>query len=469
MKKLAPLFYSLLFACTGLLFLLSGTGCANIIPPGGGPRDSIPPVLVAATPPDSAFNVSTNRITFTFNEFVEVQNITENVLVSPTPTTPPFIDYKLRNVTVRLKDTLEPNTTYSINFGDAIRDVNEGNIVRNFTYVFSTGRTVDYNTFSGKVVLAETGRIDTTLLVVLHRNLDDSAVANEKPRYITRLDGQGNFVFRNLPTGTFAVYALPNEYSRRYDDKTKLFAFSDSAVVISDSTPPRVLYAYAETVKPPAASPAAGTRTAAGNQDKLLRYATSLESGKHDVNEPLRIDFNRKITMFDSTKVQLTNKDFQPVTNYTISRDTIPTRFFVRHPWPTNTEFNLLIQPDAFADSTGLKLAKNDTIDFATKKQEEYGSVKIRFTNLDFSRHPVLQIIENDVIILSDSITQRDWSRKLFKPGEYGLRILYDANRNGKWDAGEFFGVHRQPEIVRFIDAKLTVRANWDNEPEIRL
>ncbi len=468
MKKIAPLFYTLLAVFIGMMFLLSGTGCANIIPPSGGPRDSLPPILMAATPPDSAFNVSTNRITFTFNEFVEVQNITENVLVSPTPAVPPFIDYKLRNVTVRLKDTLEANTTYSINFGNSIRDVNEGNVVKNFSYVFSTGRTVDYNSFSGKVVLAETGKTDSTLLVVLHRSLDDSAVAKERPRYITRLDGQGNFVFRNLPTGTFAVYALPNEYSRRYDDKTKLFAFSDSPVVVSDSTPPRLLYAYAETVKPPAAR-AGGTRQPAGTQDKVLRYATSLEAGKHDVNSPLRIDFNRKITAFDSTKIQLTNKDFQPVTNFSISRDTTPSRFFVRHPWPTDTEYRLVIQQDAFVDSAGLSLAKNDTLVFATKKEEEYGSVRIRFSNLDLSKNPVLQIVENDVIVLSDSITQRDWTRKLFKPGEYGLRILYDANRNGKWDAGEFFGVHRQPEIVQSIGAKLTVRANWDNEPEIRL
>jgi hypothetical protein len=118
------------------------------------------------------------------------------------------VDYKLRNVTVKLKDTLEPNTTYSFNFGDIIRDVNEGNIARNFTYAFSTGSSIDYNTYSGKVLEAETGKPyrDSSLLVILHRNLADTAVRKLSPRYFARTNGKGEFTFRNLPQGTFAVY-----------------------------------------------------------------------------------------------------------------------------------------------------------------------------------------------------------------------------------------------------------------------
>src|SRR5579871_2375588 len=92
------------------------TGCANIVPPTGGRRDSLPPVLVYATPLDSARNFTGNRITLAFDEYVDMdQSSLQNIIVSPTPKLMPVIEHKLRNVTIKLKDTLEKNTTYFIN------------------------------------------------------------------------------------------------------------------------------------------------------------------------------------------------------------------------------------------------------------------------------------------------------------------------------------------------------------------
>ena len=104
-------------------------------------------------------------------------------MVSPITKNLPLIDYRLRSVTVKFKDSLEPNTTYSLNFGNAIKDVNEGNVLKNFTYVFSTGKTIATGTFSGNVLVAETGKIDSALIVVLHKNLNDTAIFKDKPRY----------------------------------------------------------------------------------------------------------------------------------------------------------------------------------------------------------------------------------------------------------------------------------------------
>jgi len=131
--------------------------------------------------------------------------------MSPVPKSEPEIESKLKTVTIRLRDTLEANTTYTLNFGNAVRDVNESNIARNFTYIFSTGSTFDSLTLSGKVILAANGKVDSTLVVMLHKNGDDSAVVNEKPRYLARLDSSGNFRFRNLPWGTFYIYALQDQ------------------------------------------------------------------------------------------------------------------------------------------------------------------------------------------------------------------------------------------------------------------
>jgi hypothetical protein len=156
---------------------------------------------------------------------VQVENFFQNVIVSPVPRNQPTETHRLNTVSIRLKDTLEPNTTYVINFGDAIKDVNEGNIMRGFTYVFSTDPLLIRLSFRGNVLLAETGQVDTTLTVMLHKSGEDSAVRNERPRYVTKLDGRGNFVFRNLPPGTFYVYALQDDTrSYRYLDNKKLFA-----------------------------------------------------------------------------------------------------------------------------------------------------------------------------------------------------------------------------------------------------
>ncbi|MES1160581.1 MAG: Ig-like domain-containing protein, partial [Bacteroidota bacterium] len=137
-----------------IISVLSNTGCANIVPPLGGPRDTLPPRLLAVTPHDSAKQFNANKIVFNFDEYIDPKDVRTELIVSPVPKVEPIVDAKLRTLTVRLKDTLEPNTTYSLNFGKAIRDVNEGNILKNFTYVFSTGDHIDGGEFAGSIILA---------------------------------------------------------------------------------------------------------------------------------------------------------------------------------------------------------------------------------------------------------------------------------------------------------------------------
>jgi hypothetical protein len=323
--------------------------------------------------------------------------------------------------------------------------------------------------------MAETGKADSTLIVVLHRNLDDSAVVKEKPRYIARVDSSGNFQFRNLPEGIFALYALPNEFSKRYDDTTKPFAFADKPISTTEDTP-LTLYAYtlekidtAVARKPATTNAPVKENNRNANKDKQLRYQLNLDAGRHDLLKNLELTFNRPVTAFDSTKIILAGKNLVPLTNYSIRRDTSNTIFTINYNWPPDTDFNLIIDSSAVVDSAGVSLRKNDTLKFATKRVEDYGSVKLRFNNLDYSRNPVLQIVSNENIVDSIPLTQREWYRKLYQPGDYNLRILYDANKNGKWDPGKFFGTHVQPEIVISLNTTFSVRANWDNEKDISL
>lgn len=460
--------FQYLFLITVLAaFMFNITGCANIVPPTGGPRDSLPPMLISATPPDSSRNVRPSRIVLTFNEYVDQLQDLQNVIVSPTLPNSPVISSRLRTVTVRFTDTLEPNTTYSINFGKAIRDVNEGNVLEDFTYIFSTGRTIDANTLSGKVILAETGKSDSTLIAVLHQNLADSAIIKQRPRYYTRLDSSGNFTFYNLPAGEFAVYVVENSYSKRYDDSTKLFAFLNNPVTVTANTSPVVLYAYREAKPKPA--PATGsTPTNTRNQDRRLRYSNSEGSSNKDVLTPLHLDFNRKLKTFDSTKFILTDTNYNPIANYRMMLDSNATRVTLQHSWELNRIYKLVIQKDAVADAEGVTLLKSDTLTITTKDTEDYGQLRLRFNNLDIVKNPVLQIVQNDVVVESVPLTTREWRKNLFKPGEYELRILFDANRNGKWDTGNF-KLKRQPEIVQSLPRKLSIRANWENEVDINL
>jgi len=181
-----------------ILIAVAISSCGQQVPPTGGLRDSIPPKLVTALPEYGAKNFKGNKITLVFDEYITLENPYEKLTYSPIPKSNPNAEGKLKTITIKLKDTLEENTTYRIDFGEAIKDINENNILKDFSYSFSTGPYLDSAFFTGKVIIAATGKVDSTLIAVLHRSMDDSAVAKEKPRYYTRLKGDGSFLFSNL-------------------------------------------------------------------------------------------------------------------------------------------------------------------------------------------------------------------------------------------------------------------------------
>lgn len=474
MKQHSVLFL-LLIGIVTVIGSLTGTGCANIIPPMGGPRDSIPPVLVSARPADSSKNFTGKRIVFEFNEYVQLDNIQQNLLVSPVPKINPLVESRLRTVTVTIKDTLEPGTTYSINFGNAIKDVNEGNPYTDFTYLFSTGASLDSMKLSGKVVMAETGKSDSTLIVMLHTSTDDSAVIKINPRYIARTNRNGEFNFYNLPPATYSIYALQDEGGQhKYSSTEQLFGFLDSTVTTSTKPTPVTIYAFKEEKKPEAkpATPARpqGNRGNTQQRDNRIKIGTNLSNSEQDLLGNLELAFTpAPLKSFDSAKVLFTNEQYQPLTGYYYIRDTSMEKITLVYKWAPATKYNLIIDKEFAEDTLGNKIPRTDTIAFTTKKENEYGEMHLRLLNLDMSKNPVLQFVQSDQVRYSFPLTGREFNRPLFQPGEYDLRLLFDENKNGKWDAGEFFGKHQQPEKVFPIPRKLTVKANWDNVVDITL
>ena len=446
-------------------FLVSG--CAQIGAPTGGPKDSIPPELVSAYPKLLSTNFTGNKITLVFNEYVDVLDVQSNVLVSPFPKITPQVEFKLKTVTVKLKDTLLENTTYAINFGNAIRDNNEGNPFKNFTYVFSTGKTIDSLQLGGQVIVAETGKKDSTIIALLYRNVDDSAVQKRKPDYIAKLDSAGNFKFRNLSAGRYKLYALKDgDGGKTYNSKIELFAFANSEVVIADSTFPVTLYAYAEEKEIKKIPVPAAVKTGA-TADKKLKYTSNLINNEQDLLTDLTLTVNKPLKTFDTQKIILTDTNYNKISS-SITIDSTKKIIHIDAKWQEEFHYKLQVTKDAIADSTGLELTKSDTIRFATKKAADYGSIVLRFSNLKTADHPVLQFIKDQEIYRSVAITATTWSDKLFPPGDYELRILFDSNNNGKWDPGNYVK-KIQPERAITLDTKLNIKANWDNERDVKL
>ncbi len=465
MKRL--IFY-LLFILFLLQQLVIETGCATIIPPEGGPRDSLPPLLVNASPADSTLNFSGNTIVFSFDEYVEADNYQQELIVSPIPNNMPSVNRKLRTVTVKLRDTLEPRTTYSLNFGNTIKDVNEGNVKKNFTYIFSTGSYFDSLELTGRVVLAETGGIDSTLTVMLHKTNLDSALIKEKPRYIARLDSSGNFRFRNLPKDTFYIYALKDEGGGyRYLNTSMLFAFADSAVTTGGDMKPVTLYAYAipEKEKP---STATSATNRARQADKRLKYSTNLVSNEQDLLDKLVFSFETPIKDFDSTKIRLTkDSTYALVTGYTWQFDSTRKKLTLDYAWLENSEHHIIMEKDFATDTLGQQLLKGDTISFRTKETKDYGRLTLSFRNLETIQNPVLQFVQGSEIKFSYPLASNTLTVGLFPPGEYSLRILDDRNQNGIWDPGQFFGKRIQPELVKPVYRPINIRAGAENKFDI--
>jgi hypothetical protein len=472
MRK-ASILSSLFLLIAVAFYTVLPSGCANIIPPSGGPRDSTAPRLISATPRDSSINFNSKRITFVFDEYIgDPQDLQNNLLFTPTFEINPEIAIKAKTMTLtfRGKDTLQANTTYIFNFGDAIRDVNESNVLKNFVYTVSTGPVLDSLTLEGEVILAENGKTDSTLTVMLHRNLADSAVRQERPIYLARVDGEGRFRFQNLPNDTFAIYALGDAVStmRRYSDTSKLFAFADNYVV-PGTTKDITLYAYKARLSAPNFTTPLQVRNAPNTTDKRLRFTTVPASGPIDLQSDYVLNFATPLKNFDSSLLSLTRDTTFIATTYSVVLDSTRTSLRFRSTWQQGGTYNIILNKDFAEDSSGRKLLKTDTLNFSVKKLSDYATLNIRIRNLDVARNPVLLFLQNDQVVFSTNIKSGTYRSQLFNPGEYDLRILYDTNNNGKWDPGRFFGAKRQPELVQPVPRKLVIKLNVDNDFDVSL
>lgn len=210
-------------------------GCANRVAPDGGPYDVTPPKYVKSSPDNKALNVGKKKIIITFDEYIQIKDIANKVIISPPQLQQPKILAIGKSVIVELADDLIPNTTYSLDFTDAIVDNNEGNPLENFSIAFSTGNEIDTMEIAGKVINIRNHEPMQGMLVGIHADSAGwDAFTDTTFLRMSRTGDLAQFVIRNIKQGSYRVYALKeSDGNYRHDMATEGIAFLDSVVTTS--------------------------------------------------------------------------------------------------------------------------------------------------------------------------------------------------------------------------------------------
>lgn len=243
------------FALAAALLL---SACANVVAPTGGAKDVTPPKVTEAVPANQGTGFNGRKIELTFDEYVTLNNANQNVIISPLLKEKPDIKLSGKTVVVKFKEDLQPNTTYTIDFGAAIKDLHEGNQLKDYVYSFSTGDHIDTLTLAGKVLNADDQKPASDLFVTLYdaNNNPDSLFllpCQQAPDFITKTDKDGNFTFHGLPDASFLVFALNDMNANYYYDlPNETVAFLDTVVStkydsINTTNQKLTLYAFKAT------------------------------------------------------------------------------------------------------------------------------------------------------------------------------------------------------------------------------
>ena len=207
--------------------------CANIGRPSGGPRDETPPVYVSSNPEPNQLNFSGSKITINFNEYIQLKDQTTKVVVSPAQKNMPIIRANGKSVSVELRDTLLPNTTYCIDFADAIQDNNESNPLNDFAFAFSTGDSIDSLQVSGIMLRASDLEPMQGIIVGIHENLNDSAFSSIPLTRIARTNDYGQFTIRNMKPGSYHLFGLKDMDGNYTFSRNEDMAFIDEIIIPS--------------------------------------------------------------------------------------------------------------------------------------------------------------------------------------------------------------------------------------------
>lgn len=524
--------YFSLFICCFLLI-----GCAKRGSITGGLKDTIAPVLIQSVPKNFSTDFKGNEIKLVFDELIKLKDVNKQLIVSPPMKNAPQITPTgvSKFITIKIKDTLQPNTTYSFNFGQSIQDNNEGNPYQQFKYVFSTGSYIDSLSVLGTIKDAYSKKTDNFVSVMLYEydeNFDDSIVYHKNPRYITNtLDSIKAFSLENLKAGKYLLVALKDvNNNNKFDPKTDKIGFLNDPINVPENLIYNLqLFKEELPFKPTRASQGSGNKIYLGYEgkvkdielkltnnstelpikvtpmtgkdsiqiwypkqkadslrlwiktDKLEKnlnvklkdmYADSLsfslvQSGILHFRDTLAVRSSTPLSTFDYSKVTLINKDSIPVQYQSLYDEKKQQVNFVFKKEPMES-YQLSALPGAFTD---MFEKANDSLIFrlSTRNVSEYGNLRINLKGV--KSYPIIIELTNDagkVLATTYVIEPKTIDFEHVQPALFTVRIIYDENKNGVWDAGNYLE-KRQSEEVLYIKNPVDVRANWDVEETINL
>ena len=259
----------IILAFTSILLVF---GCAKVNTPTGGPKDKEPPVVTGTLPVYGAKNFKGKEVTISFNEFVTLDRISEKFMVSPPMAKKPQVVVRGKSVKVNFDGKLKDSTTYTFYFQDAIRDLNEGNPLNNYQFVFSTGPFLDSLSVNGNVASALNLNPPENTIVMLYRNLADSFVVKHLPDYITRVENNGEFRIDNIHPGIYRLYALKDlDNSKTFNNRDEEFAFFPETITVTpekNMLPPRPV--IRDTIKIPVGGKAPLRKPVTGEYQMIL-------------------------------------------------------------------------------------------------------------------------------------------------------------------------------------------------------
>jgi len=234
-----------------LSILLVFWSCAQQGSPSGGPRDETPPAVLECTPANYSTRFDARKIQITFDEYIVLNNVNQELIVSPPMDEKPEVKLRKKSIIIEFEEALRTNTTYTFNFGNAIADLHEGNVLQNYEYVFSTGDILDSMSVKGSLLYAENLDVPgEPISVMLYTDLRDSVPLTEIPLYVGRSDDSGIFSVNNLRPDVYKVFALKDGNNNfLFDLPTEEIAFLDTSLIVNADFARQLL---GDSIAPPA-------------------------------------------------------------------------------------------------------------------------------------------------------------------------------------------------------------------------
>jgi uncharacterized protein (DUF2141 family) len=519
------------FFYLSLIFIFQN--CARRGNPTGGPKDENAPIIIQTFPKFNTTEFNKNEIKIYFDEYIKLKDLQKQLVVSPPLKYPAIIlpqGIPTKKIFIKIKDTLKPNTTYVFSFGNSIEDNNEGNVLTDFKYVFSTGKKIDSLELKGEIkdVFKQENDDFISILLFNNKRYKDSIVFNEKPDYIANTLDSTTFKFTNLKEGKYRIIALKeNNKDHLYQPKDEKIAFLDSIIEIP--TDKKILLNLFKIE--PEFKVKQITEISKGHL--LIGYQGNIKNSKIDIvkidsfpinkienfksysfkdskTDSIHFFFNHKKT--DSIKLRISKKTYSQefliktrskktdsltlssnikgtlhpndtltiVSNIPINEvdktkislkenDSIPVSFKLQKKQVNllqilfdkkqKSRYGLTILPKGI---TSIFDQSNDTIKigFQTKKETYYGSITL---DIKTNKLPlIVELLDNKNKIIHSQYLSNNTNAKFDKliPGKYNIRVIYDKNKNKKWDSGDFLK-QLQPEPVHYLNKKINLKENW--------